>query len=371
MPEFIPGLELNRLFFEEIVHPILEKNAPELAYSAALIGTGSEILGFDTEMSTDHHWGPQAMLFMRRADYDIWHEKLNEIFRQELPSRFRDYPVSYVPSTSPDDEGNGVMLLDYEHQSGKPVHHRVRAIVLDGWFEQYLGIDDVHNMTPADWLTCSDQSLRELTAGAVMHDDLGLNAIRKKVAYYPHDVWLYQMACMWSRIGQEEHLAPRAGFVGDNIGSWVIASRLVRDMMRLCFMIERQYAPYPKWFGTAFKQLDCAEALLPVFEAIMAGSTWQEREIPLCQAYEALGNMHNRLNITDPVDSSPTDFHGRPFRVIHAWRFSDPLRAAITDERVKAIARKTQVGAIDIFSDSTDLLEGTHLRPALRKIYLD
>lgn len=38
--------------------------------------------------------------------------------------------------------------------------------------------------------------------------------------------------------------------------------------MRLCFLMEKQYAPYPKWFGTAFAQLDCAERLLPVFEEV-------------------------------------------------------------------------------------------------------
>jgi hypothetical protein len=46
---------------------------------------------------------------------------------------------------------------------------------------------------------------------------------------------------------------PRAGFVGDELGSALIGSRLVRDIMNLCFLLEKQYAPYPKWFGTAFQ----------------------------------------------------------------------------------------------------------------------
>ena len=57
MPEFIPGLELAKLFFHEAVEPVLDSDFPALKYSAALIGPGSEVLGFDTSMSRDHHWG--------------------------------------------------------------------------------------------------------------------------------------------------------------------------------------------------------------------------------------------------------------------------------------------------------------------------
>jgi len=60
MPDFIPGLELGRLYYLEAVKPVLDSFF--LQYSAALIGSGSEILGFDTEMSTDHHCGPRVML---------------------------------------------------------------------------------------------------------------------------------------------------------------------------------------------------------------------------------------------------------------------------------------------------------------------
>jgi hypothetical protein len=58
--EFVPGLKLAELFYKEAVRPVLLKHFPRLRYSAALIGHGSEVLGFDTERSTDHHWGPRV-----------------------------------------------------------------------------------------------------------------------------------------------------------------------------------------------------------------------------------------------------------------------------------------------------------------------
>jgi len=67
-PQFIPGMELAESFFNEAVKPILAADFPKLRYSAALIGHGSEVLGYDTSMSADHHWGPRVMLFLTPGD---------------------------------------------------------------------------------------------------------------------------------------------------------------------------------------------------------------------------------------------------------------------------------------------------------------
>ena len=69
MVEFVPGLTLAELFYKEAVSPVLLKHFSRLRYSAALIGHGSEVLGFDTERSTDHHWGPRVQLFLTEGAY--------------------------------------------------------------------------------------------------------------------------------------------------------------------------------------------------------------------------------------------------------------------------------------------------------------
>ena len=72
---------------------------------------------------------------------------------------------------------------------------------------QQLAYDIDRPLDAADWLTISSQKLRELTAGAVHHDEVGeLTALRARLAWYPHDIWLYLLASGWQRIGQEEHL---------------------------------------------------------------------------------------------------------------------------------------------------------------------
>jgi hypothetical protein len=66
---FIPGLTLNRRFYEEVVRPLLDQYLPNVAHSAALIGYGSDVLGVDTPMSTDHNWGPRLQIFLSDEDY--------------------------------------------------------------------------------------------------------------------------------------------------------------------------------------------------------------------------------------------------------------------------------------------------------------
>ena len=46
MPEFIAGLKLSEMFYKEAVGPILDRHWPRLKHSAALIGYGSDVLGF-------------------------------------------------------------------------------------------------------------------------------------------------------------------------------------------------------------------------------------------------------------------------------------------------------------------------------------
>jgi hypothetical protein len=364
MADFIPGLELSRLFFFEAVKPVLDAEFPRLRYAAGLIGTGSEVLGFDTEMSTDHHWGPRVELFVGEEDYGRAREDVRGVLRHKLPHRFRGYPTSF---TEPDPSDNGVQHL-VERDAGE-VTHKVEVKTPRRFFLDYLAFDIACEIEPADWLTFPEQKLRTITAGGVFHDHVGLEEIRRRFSYYPRDVWLYLLASAWARVGQEEHLMGRAGLVGDEVGSALIGARLVRDLMRLCFLMEKSYAPYPKWFGTAFSRLGCAEELSPHLRGALAAADWREREEHLARAYRVVARMHNALGVTEPLPAEPRDFFGRPFRVIALHGFADALLARITDERVRRVAARKPIGSLDQFSDSADLVSHAGWRATLRKLY--
>jgi len=96
----------------------------------------------------------------------------------------------------------------------------------------------------------------------------------------------------------------------------IIGARLVRDVMRLAFLLERTYTPYSKWLGTAFTRLACGPALGPHLEATLAASDWRTREHHLAQAWELVARLQNALGVTDPVPEPTASPHGRPYLVI-------------------------------------------------------
>ncbi len=359
MPEFIPGLELSESFYHEVVRPILDKHLPGLSYSAGLIGKGAEVLGYDTLQSTDHDWGPRVLLFCTEEDYAQVSERITATMSQELPYEFRGYSTHFIKSQ----DGAQVMKTI----SKGPINHKVEVTTIRRFFRNIPKIDPFAEICALDWLTFSEQALLRVTAGKVFHDGLDeLKAIREKFAYYPEDIWRYLLAAQWARIGQEEAFVGRCGDVGDELGSQIIAARLVRDLMRLCFLMEKRYAPYPKWYGTAFSQLACANKLTPILESVLNVSNWREREHHLSRAYETIARMHNDLGITDPFEATVSQFYDRPYLVINGDRFVEAIRATIQDETVKRLPK--HIGSVDQFSDSTDLICSWR-RKSLKALY--
>ncbi len=358
-PQNVRGLELARAFFHEAAQPIIARRWPGLPYSAALIGSGSEVLGYDDAVSTDHHWGPRFMLFLAPVDHHRLAKELHETLATELPYRFMGYSTNFsAPKTGDGDQGTQLLQ---DISAGK-INHRIEILTLYSYLQDTLGLSADQELTAADWLSLPQQKLLSFTSGEVFHDALGLGLLRDRFRYYPRDIWLYLLACGWSRIGQDEHLAPRAGARGDELGSAVIAGRLARSIMLLCFLYEKRYAPYPKWLGTAFAELSCAAELAPTLRAALRGASWRERERDLGRAYEALNRLHNGARLTAPIQPATQDFHGRGFLVSNAWRYIEPLVAKIVDPEVKAIAAGSLIGGIDLFSDNTDLREAARLR---------
>ncbi|WP_405059812.1 DUF4037 domain-containing protein [Kribbella sp. NBC_01505] len=301
----ISGVELCRRFYAEVVHPLID-----VPHSAALIGRGSEVLGYDDAMSADHNCEARVVLFVEDA--------------------------AWTPPEVPGEFLGRTTLLE--------VH------TLEGFFRQQLGFDPSAGLRVEDWFTVPEHSLLMLTAGEVFHDDLGLQAVRDRLAYYPDDVWRYLMIAAWWRVHPETNLAGRAGYVGDELGSALIGAELVENLMRLCFLMERRYPPYAKWFGTAFARLDCGPALEPVLRSVLRADNWHDREKALMAGYEAVAGVHNRLGITPPVELGLEQMWGRPFKTV--WGdFPKALSAQITDPAVRAIADRWPVGGIQRVRD--------------------
>ncbi|NDL56042.1 DUF4037 domain-containing protein [Phytoactinopolyspora sp. XMNu-373] len=321
-----------------------------MRYAAARVGAGSEVLGFDTARSADHEWGPRLELFLAADDITNHATEINALLAERLPKTIRGWPTHFDESGDPFDP-SGIM-----RRTDGPVNHRIGIRAVDSWLEAELGLQDTSGEpTVREWLAMPQQKLAELTGGVVFRDDLGaLSHARRVLAWYPDQIWRYLLACQWQRISQEEAFVGRCAEVGDDLGSVIITARLVRDVMRLCFLLERQYAPYSKWLGSAFGRLGVAGELQPVLRAALTATDYEARERHLCTAYETVATRQNATGlVARSVDPAPRQFHSRPFFVIGADRFARALAGTITDPELSALPL---TGGVDQWADNTEFL---------------
>ena len=89
------GHRACRALLPGVVRPLLDEHAPGLRHSAALIGWGSEVLGFDSPRSTDHNWGPRCQIFVGPADADRAGD-ITAMLADRLPETFEGWPARFV-----------------------------------------------------------------------------------------------------------------------------------------------------------------------------------------------------------------------------------------------------------------------------------
>jgi hypothetical protein len=112
--EFVPGRALSSAFYAEVVAPLLHARP----HSAALLGRGSDVLGFDTTVSTDHGWGPRMHVYVGPSDVDA----VRRDRAAGLPKQFRGWPVRFG-------------------WDGVPTQHHDQVSTLTDWLHNHLGVD--------------------------------------------------------------------------------------------------------------------------------------------------------------------------------------------------------------------------------------
>jgi len=302
------------------VAPALAAEFPRLPHAAGLIGRGSEVLGYDDSMSTDHTWSARVTVFVPS---EVLVEQ-GESLQAQLTARIPD------------------------HFDGLPAQVNVTTVQL--YFLDQLGLDVSVAWDAYDWVSLPEQRLCAMTAGAVFHDELDLEEVRLRLAYYPRDVWLYLMLAGWWRVHPEMNLVGRTGYVGDELGSALIASKIVSGLMNLSFLIERRYAPYVKWFGTAFSKLHIADRLSAPLDSALHARSWRGREKALGSGYEIVASTFNDLEIAPRLTLEPVRLWERPFTVMWA-DFPGALTASIRDPQVRDLVERWPTGGIDQVRD--------------------
>lgn len=290
-PHAPDGRDIARAYYEQLVRPLLLARWPSLPHAAGRLGTGSDVLGLDDETSRDHDWGLRLSLFVDEA----MTMPVRSFLSEALPGMFLGLPTRFA-------------FTGQSHAD-----HHVEVDSVSSFTVARLGFDSRLPMEPADWLSLTGQAVLEITGGPVFADGSEeLSAARAALEWYPDDLWRYVVACDWLRIEEELPLMSRAGERGDDLGSRVIAARLIDVMVGLAFVLERRWAPYSKWRGTLFDGLPCATVVKPPLVAALEASDWRGRQRALGDALDGLLAVQRRAGLPAPEPAS-LPFWDRPF----------------------------------------------------------
>ena len=325
-------------YYTQLVAPLLLTRWPGLPHAAGRLGSGSDVLGLDDEMSRDHDWGLRLTVLVEAN----MRERVGELLAQGLPNTFEGHPTSFAFTGQPE----SVLGVEVA-TAGELVCSR-------------LGKDPRNGMETFDWLSVTGQAVLEVVAGPVFHDSAGeITAIRERLRWYPDDVWRYVMAADWVRLAEEMPVMSRAADRGDDLGSRVIAARLVDITMHLSFLLKRQWAPYSKWRGIAFARLPGMEPVQSALCATLQAGTWQERQAHLAAALDGLQNTQREYRLSNrPAAAVP--FYDRPY--LHPDpHIVDDLLSTVTDPLLRRLPRGR--GSIEQLTDNVALL----VNPAARR----
>ena len=371
MCKFVKGRELCRGFFNDVVRPILERYFPDLEYTAGLLGYGSDVLGYDDEVSTDHMWGPRFYLFLRDEECNI-KERLLDVFSSEFPYSYRGYSVNF---SSLDPNDNGIRHAE-QIDSGR-VNPLIFIYTPDEYFDNYIGAHDFTNLDEIDLLTFSEHKLLTLKKAEFYVDRLGVGERLRLLSYYPDAVWLYLLASNWALAAEEQAFVRRCHDVGDELGSRLACARIAERLMRLGFLYCREYAPYSKWFGTAFTQLSLDNDIKTAISRAVGAVDITEREDNLVAAQQLLARLHNSLckqnefqssELTEPVSDEIVSYFGRKIKVIFADRIANSIKPLLAQTK---LADLPPIGTLSEVADFTCLYDNPKYRERLRSLYTE
>ena len=246
------GLELAQRYFEECALPILKKDFPDVLpfLAAGLVGAGSECLGFDDEISTDHDFEPGFCLFLPGEDVvDRRTAFLLERAYAKLPKQFLGFERSLIAPV------------------GGSRHGVIRTA---DFFNDHTGTPD-GILSLRSWLALPEQSLLEATGGKIFFDSYGeVTQIRKRLSDRPEDVRRKKLAghlLLMAQSGQYNYM--RCIEHGETAAAQMAVFEFVKHAVSAIFLLNKTYEPYYKWGFRALRQLPLLSIEAEVMEYLL------------------------------------------------------------------------------------------------------
>ena len=224
------GLELCKEFYNQFGAPMLKEKFSEILplISVGLVGSGSECLGFDDDISCDHDFEPGFCIFL--PDDDI----IGRDIAFALERAYSGLPKEF---------------LGYKRNPLNPVGgNRHGVIRLSDFLMEKTGSPN-GKLHDKDWFFVPEQSLSEVTNGELFYDKSGVfSKIRQELSYFPQDVALKKLAGNLLIMGQSgQYNYPRMLKRGDTAAAQFSVIEFTKSAINAIFIINKSYVPYYKW----------------------------------------------------------------------------------------------------------------------------
>ena len=189
----------------------------------ALVGVGSECLGFDDEISEDHDFSSRCQLFLDDSDYKTYKSNLESSLKifckdlESLASNLKDINVEIMPISN-----------FYKYYT---------------LFENGPKTESEYRKVPMDLLCVA-------TNGKVFSDNLGkLSEIRNRLLnFYPEDIRLKKIAFQLNKMAQSgQYNYSRMIKRGDTVAANIAQGEFVKHYLEFVHLLNKKYMPFYKW----------------------------------------------------------------------------------------------------------------------------
>lgn len=244
------GLELSKAYYLTYGKPMLEEKFPDVLdrIAVGLAGEGSECLGFDDGVSTDHDFEPGFCLWLTKEDEARFGFALERAYAA-LPKEFGTFRRQRVAPAG--GKRHGVMTVE-------------------DFYARHLGCPGLPQ-GEKEWLYLPSYALLNASNGEVFADPLGaFSKIRQALqSGYPADVRRKKMAAHLAMMAQSgQYNYERCLAHGEEGAAQLAVFHFVQSALSFLFLLNRAYEPFYKWVYRALSSLPLLGDLAPALAAL-------------------------------------------------------------------------------------------------------
>ncbi len=246
------GLEIAEAFYNTYGKKMIHDNFLELEnkITIGLVGSGSECLGFDDDLSKDHDYEPRFIMFVPDETDRQTFFKLERAYNA-LPKEFMGLQRKY----------DHLMLGD-------------SVIKISDFYLQKVGNKD-GNLSNYEWLSLPSFYLLEATNGKIFNPvNNDFIKIREKLSKYPEDIKFKKLAGNLLLMYQSGIYNYERAITRKDLGAVSLSlHEFTKHTLAVLYLLNDIYMPYYKWWFKGLEKFFSLTDLLNKLKELLVNDT--------------------------------------------------------------------------------------------------